>query len=109
METSAIPPIGDTANSASKAFQTASHSFTLRVQGAVGSKSLSGYGLEGRVLVAFSLGSDGTLATLRVAKSSGYDRLDRVALQIVGATAFPSPPAGVNVAHRTYVSAFTFS
>ncbi len=81
----------------------------LRVQGAIGPKSLSGYGMEGSVLVAFSLGNDGSLMALRIARSSGFDQLDRAAMQIVGSTAFPSPPAGLSVIHRTYVSSFTFS
>ena len=35
------------------------HNFGLSVQAAVGPKVLDGRGLQGRVLIAFSVGSDG--------------------------------------------------
>ena len=83
-------------------------SFALRVLAAIGPKFLNGNGLQGRVMVAFSLGSDGALAGARVTQSSGEQSLDARALQIVGSASFPSPPAGLSVANRSYVSIFTF-
>lgn len=109
MEISGIPPIGDATYAPSNTAQASSHNFSLRVQGAIGPKSLSGYGMEGRVLVAFSLGNDGSLTALRIARSSGYDQLDRAAIQIVSKTAFPMPPSGLSVVRRNFVSAFSFS
>jgi TonB family protein len=85
------------------------HSFGLSVQQALGPKTLDGRGLEGRVLVAFSLGSNGALTNARVAQSSGHHELDNEALKIVGRAAFPSPPVKLCVTHRTFVSAFTFT
>jgi periplasmic protein TonB len=84
------------------------HSFTLRVQTSVGPKHLDGHGLQGRVIVAYSISQDGSLQGARIAQSSGERRLDSQALQIVQGAAFPSPPAGMSVTHRTFVTAFTF-
>lgn len=83
-------------------------SYGLSVQAAVGPKVLDGGGLEGRVLVSFSLGSDGSLLALRVAQSSGHKRLDSEAMQLVGRASFPTPPAFFSASQRTYLSAFTF-
>jgi TonB family protein len=104
-----VTPAGESSGSTAYALQAPGHNFALSVQRSLGPKQLSGYGQEGSVLVAFSLGSDGALTALRVARSSGYDRLDSAALQIVGRAVFPVPPAGMSVIHRTYVSAFAFS
>lgn len=105
----AIPPVGRAGEGSTNAFQANSHNFMLRVQGAIGPKTLTGYGTEGRVLVAFSIGNDGALTTAHIARSSGVNDLDRAALQIVGRAVFPVPPPGMSVIQRTYVSAFTFS
>ena len=83
-------------------------SYGFSVQAAIGPKLLDGGGLQGRVLVAFSLGGDGSLLGVRVAHSSGHARLDAQAVQIVGRAAFPSPPSQFSAAQRTYISAFTF-
>lgn len=83
--------------------------YALRVQTALGPKHLSGGGLQGRVTVAFSISDDGSLLGARVAQSSGEQRLDSQALQIVGRAVLPVPPVGMNVMHRSYVSVFTFS
>jgi TonB family protein len=109
MEISGIPPIGDAAHAQSNTAQATGHNFSLRVQGAIGPKSLSGYGIEGRVLVAFSIGNDGSLTALRIARSSGYDQLDQAAIQIVSKTAFPVPPSGLSAVRRNFVSAFSFA
>jgi TonB family protein len=85
------------------------HAYGMSVQAAIGPKVLDGGGLAGRVLVAFSLGTDGTLRGARVAQSSGHTSLDNQALQIVGQAAFPSPPSNIATVQRTYVSAFTFT
>jgi TonB family protein len=68
-------------------------SYGLSVQAAIGPKVLDGGGLEGRVLIAFSLGVDGTLVGVRIAQSSGHQRLDSQAAQLVGRASFPLPPA----------------
>jgi TonB family protein len=109
MDISTIQPIGGNLAERAKSAQLDSHNFMLRVQSAIGPKSLPGDGLSGRVLVAFSISNEGALMGVRLAKSSGHDRLDRQAMQIVSKAAFPTPPAGMSLIGRTYVSAFTFS
>src|SRR5262245_31398341 len=86
----------------------AAHSFGLSVQAAVGPKVLDGRGLQGRVLVVYSLGGDGALLGARVSKSSGHSELDSQALKIVQAANFPTPPSNLSALHRRYASAFTF-
>lgn len=107
MEFNPIPPVGESLEAYVR--QSSNHNFALSVQRAIGPKQLSGYGQEGSVLIAFSLGLDGSLTALRIARSSGFERLDSAALHIVGRVAFPVPPAGMSVIHRTYVSSFAFT
>jgi TonB family protein len=83
-------------------------SYGLSVQAAIGPKLLDGGGLQGRVLVAFSLGTDGSLVGVRIAQSSGHQRLDSQAVQLIGRASFPLPPGQMSAAQRTYLSAFTF-
>lgn len=83
--------------------------FGMTVQAALGPKVLDGRGLQGRVLLVFSLGTDGSLVGVRVSQSSGHHELDRQALKIVGGASFPAPPSNLTTSHRTYVSAFTFT
>lgn len=85
------------------------HNYGLSVQTAIGPKVLDGAGLAGRVLVAFSVGTNGALLGARVAQSSGHQQLDSQALQIVGRAAFPTPPVHFTASQRTYLSAFTFT
>ena len=103
-----IPPLGDSTEGRSSVLQAHNHNFMLRVQAAIGPKYLDGQGLKGRVLVAFSISEDGRLMGVRLAQSSGLDRLDLMALHIVGKASFPVPPPGLGVVHRTYISAFSF-
>lgn len=109
MDILSVPPIAESADPAKNERSAASHGFMLRVQAAIGPKQLDGRGLKGRVIVAFSLSGDGALEAVRITQSSGNDRLDRQALAIVSSATFPSPPPGLGVIHRTYVSAFTFA
>jgi TonB family protein len=85
------------------------HNFGLSVQAAIGPKVLDGRGLQGRVLIAFSIGSDGSLVGSRIAQSSGHSELDSEALRIVGRAALPTPPSNLAQGQRSYVSAFTFT
>ena len=104
-------PVGSVKNdglSASDSQLANIQNYTLIVQAAVGPKVLDGGGLEGRVLVAFSLGLDGALLGVRVAQSSGHQRLDSQAVKLVGRASFPQPPASFTTSQRTYLSAFTF-
>jgi TonB family protein len=103
----AVSPIGDVADGRAIA-SSHNHNFMLRVQAAIGPKHLDGQGLKGRVLVAFSISDKGQLMGVRLAQSSGFDRLDFMALQIVGKASFPAPPTGLGIVHRTYISAFSF-
>jgi TonB family protein len=85
------------------------HGFGLSVQSAIGPKQLDGRGLQGRVLVAFSLGVDGALKAVRITQSSGHHELDSQVLKLVGAATFPTPPATLTSTQRNFLSAFTFS
>jgi TonB family protein len=91
-----------------KAVVTDAHHFGVSVQAAIGPKSLDGKGLQGRVLVAFSLATDGSLQELRITQSSGHRELDSQVLELVGRAAFPTPPSNLTSSHRTFLSAFTF-
>lgn len=108
MDKAAVPPIGEITDGPANALQSNNHNFMLRVQAAIGPKHLDGQGLKGRVLVAFSISETGQLMGVRLAQSSGFDRLDVMALQVVGKANFPVPPTGLGVVHRTYISAFSF-
>ena len=108
MDNAAVPHIGDVTEGRANSLQSHSHNFMLRVQAAIGPKHLDGQGLKGRVLVAFSISDKGQLMGVRLAQSSGFDRLDVMALQIVGRASFPVPPICLGVVHRTYISAFSF-
>ena len=55
------------------------------------------YGIEGKVIVAFSLKRNGQLEGLKIEKSSGYSLLDEAALKTIKRTApFPAFPSGLN-------------
>lgn len=108
MDNATVPQIGDVTDRRTNSLQSNNHNFMLRVQAAIGPKHLDGQGLKGRVLVAFSISEKGQLMGVRLAQSSGIDRLDGMALQIVGRANFPVPPAGLGIVHRTYISAFNF-
>ena len=105
----AVPPIGECNDCSGNAAQSQSHNYTLRVLAAIGPKHLDGQGLQGRVLVAFSISETGQLQGVRLAQSSGFDELDHRALQIVGAANIPVPPSGLSVMRRSYISAFSFA
>lgn len=100
--------LSGTSESHVKAALSQNHNFMLRVQAAIGPKFLDGQGQEGRVMVAFSISGTGQLLGVRLAQSSGIDKLDALAMQIVGKANFPAPPTGMGVVHRTFVSAFNF-
>ncbi|MGR3513059.1 MAG: TonB family protein [Paracoccaceae bacterium] len=52
-------------------------------------------GARGSALVRFSVGANGGLASVSIARSSGSPRLDRAALQVIRTAApFPKPPPG---------------
>lgn len=108
MDNAAVHPVGDVTDGRTSAVQSGSHNFMLRIQAAIGPKHLDGQGLKGRVLVAFSISDKGQLIGVRVAQSSGFDRLDMMAMQVVGKASFPLPPTGLGIVHRTYISAFNF-
>jgi TonB family protein len=108
MDIASVPRPGESTDGRVTALQSHNHNFMLRVQAAIGPKHLDGHGLKGRVLVAFSISENGQLIGVRLAQSSGINRLDGMAMQIVGKANFPVPPTGLGVVHRTYISAFSF-
>jgi protein TonB len=109
MDVTSIQSVADHADGATKAFAAGGHGYALSVQAAIGPKQLSGGGAQGRVLVAFSLSGNGALAAVRIAQSSGDARLDRQAMEIVSRASFPTPPTGMYMASKIFLSAFTFS
>jgi TonB family protein len=82
--------------------------YGMSIQAAMGPKILDGGGLEGRVVVAFTLGMTGSVLVVHVTQSSGHQRLDAQAIQIVGRASFPPPPSQCSAGQRSYLSAFTF-
>ena len=101
--------LSDGLASAAKAAATEAHHFGVSVQAAIGPKTLDGNGLQGRVLVAFSLAMDGSLQEVRITQSSGHRELDSQVLELVGNAAFPAPPSNLASPHRTFLSAFNFA
>ncbi|MEZ5853009.1 MAG: TonB family protein [Hyphomicrobiaceae bacterium] len=63
---------------------------------------------HGSVRIAFAIGLDGGLTFVRVAKTSGNDALDAVALSTVRGVHFPRPPAGMTADQLTYVIPYHF-
>jgi protein TonB len=51
-------------------------------------------GLEGRVVVSFTIGPDGRTATASLARSSGVPVLDQAAITLVERLRLPPPPGG---------------
>ncbi len=51
-------------------------------------------GAQGRVVVAFALGSSGRVVSLAITASSGYGMLDTAARHAVSRMTLPPPPGG---------------
>lgn len=67
-------------------------------------------GLDGRVVVAFTVEADGRLAGVRVVESSGSELLDEAALEAVRKAApFPSFPAGIERRRWDFTLPLSFS
>jgi protein TonB len=65
---------------------------------------------EGQVVVAFSVNAQGELSALRIAQSSGSERLDEAALQAVrDAAPFPPFPEGVQRTQWSFTLPLRFS
>jgi protein TonB len=95
-----------TARSTVRADALSTQRYDMAVQSAIGSKVINGQGVEGSVIVAFSLTAMGELVGARVMQSSGSQRLDAAALARVTAASFP-PPTGPGL-RLSHVSKFTF-
>lgn len=108
MDSASVLRVGESSDGRATALQSQNHNFMLRVQAAIGPKQLDGHGHTGRVLVAFSISESGQLVGVRVSQSSGFNKLDAMAIQIVAKANVPVPPSGLGVGQRTYISAFTF-
>ena len=66
-------------------------------------------GMEtGTVLVSFEIAENGLPINVRVGKSSGKPRIDRMVIEAIGATNFPPPPAQATRAQRTYELSYVF-
>lgn len=70
-------------------------------------KAPGGSGL-GTVRISFVIGLEGTLADVRIARSSGRDVLDNAALDAVRRARFPAPPFGLSSAQLTYEVPYHF-
>ena len=64
--------------------------------------------VTGTVLVAFEIAATGTPANVRVSKSSGKLRIDRMVVDAIQATTFPPPPANATLAQRSYELPYVF-
>jgi TonB family protein len=82
--------------------------FEYEVREALGRHRPPFTGLIGHVEIEFSLGDAGELTTLRLAKSSGIERLDKLVMRAIEATRFPRPPAGSTAAQRRFSVPFDF-
>ncbi len=68
-----------------------------------------GIGAKGRVLVVFRLSpDDGSLVDVRVASSSGNNRLDSMAVSAVERGKYPRPPNGIRAEQLTFRIPFQF-
>jgi TonB family protein len=56
----------------------------------------------GALRLAFTISDSGDVSKAEVIKQSGNSQLDQRALAWIGATRFPTPPAGLSTAERTY-------
>lgn len=66
--------------------------------------------LEGRVVVAFTVGAEGRLADLRLVESSGSELLDEAALEAVRQAApFPPFPAGIERRQWDFILPLSFA
>ena len=75
----------------------------------IGRNRPKGIGAKGRVTVEFSLSAtDGSVQIIKVGKSSGIERLDAVALSVIGKARYPAPPAGMTAAQLSFRVPFTF-
>ena len=72
-----------------------------------GSRPRHGGG-KGSVQVRFGLDATGVIRFADVTRSSGFGRLDTAALDAVRSVTFPTPPAGMTDAQRSYVVPFEF-
>jgi protein TonB len=67
-----------------------------------------GVGGSGTVRVKFAVALDGSVASVEIAKSSGNQKLDDIALEAVRRTKFQTPPVGLTSAERFYELPYYF-
>ena len=82
--------------------------FAMEVRMALGRSRPKHDGLRGRALIIFALSDAGGIRFADIAKSSGSERLDRLALRAVETATLPKPPTGLTDAQRTYTVPFEF-
>lgn len=71
--------------------------FYTNVMGAISSQPRPTFPVEAEVLIAFRVADDGTIESINVARSSGSNPIDVVALDLVlNAAPFSTPPEGAN-------------
>jgi TonB family protein len=76
---------------------------------AIAKQTPSGVGQKGRVDIELLVAErTGGIESLRVARSSGNSRLDRLALQAVERASYPPPPTELGPAQRTFRVPFNF-
>ncbi len=82
--------------------------FAMEVRMALGRARPKHDGLRGRALIIFALSDAGEIRFADIAKSSGSERLDRLALRAVETARIPKPPTGLTDTQRTYTVPFEF-
>jgi TonB family protein len=82
--------------------------YAAKVREALARNKPGGHGNRGTATIKFSISPAGKVDAVEVETSSGIPILDRSAIDAVRETSFPTPPAGMTEAERTYVVPFHF-
>ena len=82
--------------------------FAINVRLAIGRSRPRHDGGKGLVQIGFGLDETGIVRFAEVVKTSGSEHLDNVALGAIRKVKFPTPPAGMTNAQRSYVVPFEF-
>ncbi|NOU04584.1 MAG: TonB family protein [Hyphomicrobiaceae bacterium] len=82
--------------------------FAMEVRLALGRSRPKHDGARGRVSILFGVTEAGDIRFSEITKSSGSERLDRIALKAIASAKMPKPPSGLTDAQRTYTVPFEF-
>lgn len=116
-----LPPVAATSsaavasvvNSTAPASVSASHGdmikYANKVRSRLAAHRPAGVDQRGKVIVTFTVSGSGAIDQLEVQSTSGFPRLDRMALASVRSAApFPTPPSAATLQQRTFAIPFEF-